>query len=52
MNLGKKRGLPNFDTFLANNFTMATITVLTDFKIARIPDGDEMPKLTYVWPED
>lgn len=46
---GHRRGIPNFDTFLALNFTMADVIVLSDAKIGSIPVGESMPKLTYNW---
>eukprot|EP01035_Chromulina_nebulosa_P026893 gene26893-35276_t len=34
---GQRRGIPNFDTFLALNFTMADVTVISDVKLSSIP---------------
>ena len=42
---GKKRGIPNWDTLVALNFTMADVIVLSDVKIAGIDTGDSMPSL-------
>lgn len=42
---GKKRGIPNYDTFMAMNFTMADVIVLTDAKVYGIPQGDPLPKM-------
>ncbi len=42
---GKKRGIPNYDTFLALNFTMADVIVVADSKLAGVPLGDSMPSL-------
>lgn len=43
---GKKRGIPNFDTFLSLNFTMADVRVVSDARIEMIPLGDSMPNLS------
>lgn len=50
INDGKKRGIPNYDTLLALNFTMAAVRVITDAKLEMIPRGDSMPKMDYQWP--
>lgn len=42
-----RRGIPNFDTFLALNFTMADVIVVSDGKLASIPLGPSMPKQNY-----
>jgi hypothetical protein len=34
---GQRRGIPNFDTFLALNFSMADVTVISDVKLSSIP---------------
>ena len=47
---GQKRGIPNYDTFMALNFSMADVIVLTDAKVGSIPLGPSMPKLDYNWP--
>jgi hypothetical protein len=47
---GQKRGIPNYDTFMALNLSMADVIVLTDGKVASIPLGLSMPKLDYNWP--
>ena len=47
---GFKRGIPNFDTFLALNFTMADVVVISDSRIEKIPRGDSMPPLDYTGP--
>jgi hypothetical protein len=31
---GQRRGIPNFDTFLALNFSMADVTVISDVKLS------------------
>lgn len=41
----KKRGIPNWDTLVALNFTMADVIVLSDAKIAGIDTGESMPSL-------
>lgn len=43
---GKRRGIPNYDTFMALNFTMADVYVLSDAKISSIPLGSSMPNLS------
>jgi hypothetical protein len=40
---GKKRGIPNWDTFVGLNFTMADVRVISDAKLHAIPTGDPMP---------
>jgi mannosyltransferase OCH1-like enzyme len=50
MDGASRRGLPNYDTFMAMNFTMADVIVITDAKVAAIPLGPPMPKLDYAWP--
>jgi hypothetical protein len=40
---GKKRGIPNYDTFLALNFSMVDVRVLSDYKIGTIDLGESMP---------
>jgi hypothetical protein len=42
----KKRGIPNYDTFMSLNFTMDTVIVLPDHKVSSIETGDGMPKCT------
>ena len=37
---GQRRGIPNFDTFLALNFSMADGTVMSDAKLSSIPVKD------------
>jgi hypothetical protein len=34
---GQRCGIPNFDTFLARNFSMADVTVISDVKLSSIP---------------
>lgn len=43
---GKRRGIPNFDTFVALNFTLADVIVISDTRVSQIPVGDSMPKMT------
>jgi hypothetical protein len=43
---GKRRGIPNYDTFLALNFTMADVHVVSDAKLSSIPLGSSMPNLS------
>lgn len=43
---GERRGIPNFDTFLALNFTMADVYVMSDNKIRAIPLGSSMPNMS------
>ena len=43
---GKRRGIPNFDTFLALNFTMADVYVISDARLSTIPIGESMPNLS------
>ena len=43
---GKKRGIPNWDTFVGLNLTMADVHVASDFKIDGIPLGEPMPKVS------
>jgi hypothetical protein len=43
---GKRRGIPDFDTFLAYNFTMADVIVISDTKMATVPLGDPLPSLS------
>eukprot|EP01039_Chlorochromonas_danica_P000548 gene548-589_t len=45
---GHRRGIPNFDTLLALNFTMADVRVISDAKLSTIPLGESMPKMNYV----
>ena len=47
---GLRRGIPNFDTFLALNFTLADVRVLSDWKVSGIPKGDPMPSMDYQYP--
>lgn len=42
---GKRRGIPNYDTFMALNLTMADVIVLSDTRMSTIARGDSMPKL-------
>ena len=48
---GMKRGIPSFETFMALNYTMTKVIVLTDFKLSQIIIGKEMPVLKYQWPD-
>lgn len=43
---GTRRGIPNFDTFVALNFTLADVIVISDTRLSLIPLGDSMPKMT------
>ncbi len=42
---GKKRGIPNYDTFLAHNFTMADVIVVSDYRMGALTAGPPMPSL-------
>ena len=42
---GKKRGIPNWDTFVGLNLTMADVHVASDHKVDSIPTGESMPKV-------
>jgi hypothetical protein len=44
---GQKRGLPNYDTFMAHNFTMADVLVISDERVDNIETGPPMPALDY-----
>jgi hypothetical protein len=44
---GKRRGIPNFDTFMALNFTMADVIVVSDHQVSSIKTGPPMPPLDY-----
>lgn len=50
MDQGQKRGIPNFDTFMAMNISMADVIVITDAKINALPVGPSMPPLDYSGP--
>ena len=41
---GKKRGIPNWDTFVGLNLTMSDVHVASDYKVDAIPLGDAIPK--------
>lgn len=43
MQNGTKRGIPNWDTFVALGYSLNDVVVLTDFKMARIAQGEDMP---------
>jgi hypothetical protein len=47
---GKRRSIPNFDTFMALNFTMADVIVVTDHQVGSIKMGASMPPLDYTGP--
>jgi hypothetical protein len=40
-----RRGIPNYDTFIALNFTMVDVRVLSDTRISTIEIGASMPSL-------
>mmetsp|Transcript_58362 Transcript_58362/g.114773 ORF Transcript_58362/g.114773 Transcript_58362/m.114773 type:complete len:396 (-) Transcript_58362:190-1377(-) len=44
---GKRRGIPNFDTFMALNFTMADVLVVSDQRVNSMKLGSLMPPLDY-----
>lgn len=46
-----KRGIQNYDTFLALNFTIADVRVISDERLDSIPTGEPMPLLDYVYPD-
>lgn len=43
---GLKRGIPNFDTFLALNYTLADVRVISDARIDMIALGPSMANLS------
>jgi hypothetical protein len=43
----KKRGIQNYETFLALNFTMPDVRVIVDEKLHSIPTGEPMPHMAY-----
>ena len=43
----RKRGIQNYDTFMALNYTMPDVRVIADEKLDSIPDGDPMPYMDY-----
>jgi len=47
---GKRRSIPNFDTLMALNFTMADVIVVTDQQVNAIKAGTSMPPLDYTGP--
>jgi hypothetical protein len=49
MQRGKKRGIPNYETFLALNYTMSVVRVISDDRVDKIPTGTEMPVLKCRW---
>ncbi len=49
---GKKRGIPNYETFLALNFTMSLVRVISDDRVDSIPTGEPMPTLKCRWEGD
>ena len=40
---GLKRGIPNWDTFVGLNFSMADVRVISDTRLHAIPSGEPMP---------
>jgi hypothetical protein len=40
---GKKRGIPNWDTFVSLGYSLNDVIVLTDFKMTRVEIGEEIP---------
>jgi hypothetical protein len=44
---GARRGIPNYDTFMALNFTMADVIVVMDKQVHGIRKGDSMPPLDF-----
>lgn len=46
MDSGKKRGINNWESFLALNFTMADVRVIADERLDEIPTGEDMPLLS------
>lgn len=44
---GKRRGIPNYDTFMALNFSMGVVHIVSDVLLSSIPIGAEMPYLDY-----
>ena len=42
---GKRRSIPNFDTFFKLNYTMLDVIVLSDQEVKDIPEGESMPSL-------
>lgn len=47
MDHGIKRSIPNYDTFMALNFTMADVNVISDKRVHSIKTGKPMPLLDY-----
>ena len=47
MDHGVKRSIPNYDTFMALNFTMADVNVISDKRVHSIKTGKPMPQLDY-----
>jgi hypothetical protein len=43
MDQEKRRGIPNMDTFAANNFSMGDVRVISDKKIYSIEMGLPLP---------
>ena len=43
---GKKRGIPNWDTFVSLGYSLGHVVVLTDFKMGRIELGEDIPPCT------
>ncbi|KAJ1437647.1 hypothetical protein B484DRAFT_445043 [Ochromonadaceae sp. CCMP2298] len=44
---GARRGIPNYDTFMALNFTMADVIVVLDSQVHAVKKGASMPPLDY-----
>jgi len=45
-------GIPNYDTFMALNFTMADVNVISDRRVHMIRTGKPMLALDYTGPYD
>jgi len=45
-------GIPNYDTFMALNFTMADVNVISERRVHMIKTGRPMPALDYSGPYD
>ncbi len=43
MNNGKRRGINNWETFIALNYTMVDVRVISDEELESIPLGRDIP---------
>lgn len=49
MENGFRRGIQNYETFMALNFSMTDVRVISDERLDSIPTGEPMPYLTCSW---